>query len=1093
MYFSPARSSSRSLWLTPALASILFCSGLCSLVYQTVWLREFRLIFGGAAPAAAAVLAVFMAGLGLGGWWFGRLIERVVFPFRFYVKLEIAIAVTAMSSPYLLHAARTLYIMTGGMQTLGTTGATLVQILMTVLVLGPSCFMMGGTLPAAMKFAQRDDDPRRSTTAFFYAVNVAGAVTGAAISTFWLLGAAGNQGTLSMAGLLNAGLAGVAWLIALAVEGKVVPQTIDVPEIPEIADAMPVAQQAPPAFVLAAAFVSGFSFFIIELLWYRVSAPLLGGSVYSFGLVLCVALAGMGLGGFLYSILLKRREPCIEAFVLVSALQAVTVILPAVLGDSFAFGSLVVNYVTRGFGFGSLVAGWAVIMMAIAFLPSLIAGIQFPLLVSLLGRGNVGVGRELGRAYLSNTAGAILGSLLGGFVLIPVLGLRNCWYAVAGLIGLMPVVAIFVLNSQRRAASAGAPLHRGILRASYATLAAGLAAVLLTPGPSSVWFHTAIGYGRIAALPNTPGKLEEWKRDTLRSHVESFDGRETSVAVMNKDQYTLLTNGKADGSALGDAATQVMLGLTGAALHPNPKRACVIGLGTGTTVGWLADVPGMEHVDAIEIEQRMQDLARRFAPVNHNAMDHPKITHVVGDAREFLVTGGPGYDLIVSEPSNPYRAGVASLYTREFYRSVRERLNEDGILCQWVQGYEALPETIDTVIATLGKEFTKVEIWNTMHNDLLLVASASDRPWDTDRLRARIRQEPFATALRRLWFTDTAEGFLTHCLANQDFTHRLAQASDTVNTDDLNVLEFSYARSIGRDNSNNAFEYRQKAYNKDQMLPKLHGKPLDEETLGRELLSSLWSCSHLVSHFSTHKDTAQAPSVVRMTEAFEANAQKNNALFEQICTEVQPKTLQERWLLTVNRAIHGSKQAVESLHEMEPIFPEDVALLRTGYAFALHDYPTARRAIISVSDLLRRSAWVDTGLLQPTLALAEPLSSNVTQAASQDAQALYHALRNPFLAGVGDTMRLTALTGVSGHLNDAARLDMIEAWGPYFPWQGLPLALRTGTYMTTRDPRLAQALAELQQFIEGGGELPKPKSAPPPPPAKPRQETAAVR
>ncbi|MDB6118697.1 MAG: Spermidine synthase, partial [Verrucomicrobiaceae bacterium] len=778
------------------------------------------------------------------------------------------------------------------------------------------------------------------------------------------------------------------------------------------------------------------------------------------------------------------------AFVLVSTLQAVTVILPAVLGDGFAFGSLVVNYVTRGFGFASLVGGWVVIMMAMAFLPSLIAGIQFPLLVSLLGRGNAGVGRELGRAYLSNTAGAIAGSLLGGFVLIPTLGLLTCWYVVAGLIGLMPVAAMMVLNRNQRLQRAKQPVHQGTLRASYLALAAGMAAVLLSPGPSSVWFHTPIGYGRTTALPNTPEKLEEWKRSIRRSHVESFDGRETSVAVMNNDQYILLTNGKADGSALGDAATQVMLGLTGAALHPNPKRACVIGLGTGTTVGWLADVPGMQHVDAIEIEKHMQDLAKHFTAVNRNAMNHPKVNHVVGDAREFLVTGGEGYDLIVSEPSNPYRAGVASLYTQEFYRSVRERLNEDGILCQWVQGYEALPETIDTVIATLGREFPKVEIWNTMHNDLLLVASVSNRPWDADHLRSRIKEEPFATALRRLWSTDSAEGFFAHCLANEDFTRRLANAAPLVNTDDLNVLEFSYARSIGRDNSNNAFEYRQKAYSKDQMLPKLRGKPLEEEMLGHELLSCLWVSSHVVGSFLPHRGSPPPASVTRMKEAYEAHLNKNNAAFERICSEMPLKTLQERWLVTVHRAVRGDARAQENLKEMEPLFPENVALLRTGYAFARQDYPAARRALINACAELRRSAWVDTGLLQPTLSLAEPLSSSLTQAVSADAQALYHAVRKPFLAGVGDDMRLTALTGVAGHLNDQARLDMIDAWGPHFPWRGLPLAIRTGTYLTTKDPRLSQALAEMQAFLDGGGELPKPAK---PAPDKSVKETASAR
>ncbi len=1083
---------SRPVWLHSALAAILFSSGLCALVYQTVWLREFRLIFGGAAPAAAAVMAVFMGGLGLGGWWFGKLIERVRFPFRFYARLEIAIAVAAMATPYLLKTARSLYIATGGVQALGGAGATLVQILSTLLVLAIPCFLMGGTLPAAMKFAQRDDDPRRSTTAFFYAINVAGAVTGAALGTFWLLGTVGNQATLTLAGLVNAALAGAAWLISSSCERDREPKSLVIPEIPEAAGSA-MRHPAPVPFVLAAAFVSGFTFFVIELLWYRISAPLLGGSVYSFGLILCVALAGMGVGGLLYSWLVRHHEPSMEDFVLVSALQAATVILPEVMGDDFAFGALVTNYLTRGFGFGPLVAGWTLIVTGLAFLPSLIAGIQFPLLVSLLGRGNTGVGRELGRAYLCNTAGAILGSLLGGFVFIPMLGLRHCWLAVAAMIGLMPIIAMLVLYRLRSGGAGGAVPRQGGVRAAALILVAAVAAVLLTTGPTSVWFHFPIGYGRTLSLPNTPEKLEEWKRTVRRSHIQSFDGRETSVSVMCNDQYLLLTNGKADGSSLGDAATQVMLGLTGAALHPNPKRACVIGLGTGTTVGWLAGVPGIEHVDCVEIEERMQDMARLFTPVNRSAMSNPKVRQVVGDAREFLVTPGESYDLIVSEPSNPYRAGVAALYTREFYRSVRERLNTGGILCQWVQGYEATPESINMVLATLGQEFPKVELWNTFQNDLLIVASLSEKPWNADLLRTRLKEEPLATAARRLWFTDSAEGFLAHCLANQEFTRGIAGSSHTAfNTDDLNLLEFSYARNIGKVISGNALSYREKAYAQNQMLPQVTGR-LDEELLGRELLSCLWSCSHRVEQYLPRQGQTPPPSVARMREAFEARAQGRSDVFEQICAQVPPRTVQERWAVTTNRAIHGSQDAPVSLKDMEPLFPEDVALLKVAWAYARRDYPTTRRAFIAACQTLHQSAWVDITLLEQTLALADALSSpNLTHAAPEDAKALFQALHEPFLAGNGDDMRLNALTVVSGHVDDTTRLEMIKAWGPDYPWRALPLALRASTYMSTHDPRLGQAMEEFQEFIDGGGELPKPRTAPATaPPSPPPPGTAA--
>src|SRR5262249_38963861 len=150
----------------------------------------------------------------------------------------------------------------------------------------------------------------------------------------------------------------------------------------------------------------------------------------------------------------------------------------------------------------------------------------------------------------------------------------------------------------------------------------------------------------------------------------------------------LLVNGKSDGNTIADAPTQVMLGLIGAAFHPNPRRALVVGLGTGETAGWLAQVPSIERVDVVELEPSVVHVAALCAPVNGNALANPKVHLIFGDAREFLLTTANTYDVIASEPSNPYRAGTASLFTREFYDAVAARLTAQGVFAQWVQAYE---------------------------------------------------------------------------------------------------------------------------------------------------------------------------------------------------------------------------------------------------------------------------------------------------------------------------------------------------------------------------------------------------------------------
>ncbi|MDB6005120.1 MAG: spermine/spermidine synthase family protein, partial [Prosthecobacter sp.] len=918
---APASSLSRVRMTQLALALILMLSGFCSLVYQTVWLREFRLVFGGAAPAAAAVMAVFMGGLGFGGKLFGSWVERVGRPFRFYARLEVGIAIAAVASPMMLGLARSLYLKTGGTAGMGLGPATCLQLLMTVLVLGAPCFLMGGTLPAAMKFAQRDDDPRRSTTAFFYGINIAGAVSGALLSTFWLLPTLGNKGALTVAVLANLGIALAAGAISMFQE-KEPRQPTPVSELPQEET---VVAKAPAAFVLAAAFMSGFTFFVAELVWYRISTPLLGGSVYGFGLVLCVVLAGMGIGGLLYALILKKAEPSIAGFTIVSALQAFAILLPFALGDRIAHLALILNDSLRGIGLGEMAMGWAVVMGTLAFLPSLLSGIQFPLLVSLLGRGNAGVGQQLGRAYLWNTFGSITGSLLGGFLLVPLLGLKGCWLLSALLVAAMSAASL-ALQIRRQEGEAGSIASRFNWNGRFA-LAALVACGFFafgTTGPTAVWMHSPIGYGRVSPQEyRTALGLETWRRSAQSSLIQAYDGRETSVAVVGGSQYSFLTNGKSDGSAIGDAATQVMLGITGAILHPNPKNACVVGLGTGTTAGWLADVPGMQHVDVLELEEEIRKVAKFFDPVSRNAMQHPRINNITGDAREFLLTKGENYDLIVSEPSNPCRAGVANLYTREFYRNASQRLTKDGIFCQWLQGYEVDPDTITTVIATLRQVFPKVEIWATQSTDMLLVCSNDEKPWRLDSVRQRVKLEPMAEALRRLWKTDSAEGFLTGCLANSDYCTALAASCKTVNTDDMNLLEFSFARSVAKQ-ANCSFDLARAATRAGCYLPKVDAAVDMPRYLGERLHmpGRLWESA------SAEMLPADAPAEVRARVASMKLFWKQNYAGYLAAPMPAAPVLADHVLQAIAKARTGAPDALAAIHAIESLSATDAHFLR---------------------------------------------------------------------------------------------------------------------------------------------------------------------
>lgn len=260
-----------------------------------------------------------------------------------------------------------------------------------------------------------------------------------------------------------------------------------------------------------------------------------------------------------------------------------------------------------------------------------------------------------------------------------------------------------------------------------------------------------------------------------------------------------IVNGKSDGSTRGDAGTQVMGGLIGSALHPRAERALVIGLGTGSTAGWLAAVPTMKRVDVVEIEPEVIRVAGECAAVNRDVLRRTNVVVTIADARESLLTSRATYDVIFSEPSNPYRAGVASLFTAEFYAAVASRLGRNGIFLQWVQAYDIDNETVRTIYATLGSVFPHITTWHTGPGDLLLSASAEPIAFDADVLRRRLAAEPYRSAMHVAWRVEDLEGFLSRHIANPGLAAALGAQSSRRNTDDRTLIEFDFERSVGRD------------------------------------------------------------------------------------------------------------------------------------------------------------------------------------------------------------------------------------------------------------------------------------------------------
>src|SRR5438094_1029832 len=415
----------------PLVALLLVGAGFCALVYEVAWLRMLRLVFGVSTAASAAVLAIFLGGLGLGGLLLGRRAERARSPLRLYADLETGVAVAAAATPLLLAVVARLYVLLGGTAVLGLAGATVLRLALAVVVLGLPAVLMGGTLPAAVRAVERGADAGRRRTGLLYGANTLGAVGGSLYATFLALELLGTNLTVWSASLLNL-------VVALAARLLVARPGAPAAAPPESPEPAPTGA-APVALVLVAAAVVGFAFLLMELVWYRMLAPLLGGSTFTFGLILAVALLGIGLGGAAYAFWSGNRQATRAGFALTCSLEAAAIAIPFALGDRIAVLANLLRAVGAE-GFGGYVFGWTIVTTIVVFPAAVIAGIQFPLLISLLGSGRDDVGHQVGLAYAWNTAGAIAGSLAGGFGLLPLLTAPGTWRLVVILLALTSIV-----------------------------------------------------------------------------------------------------------------------------------------------------------------------------------------------------------------------------------------------------------------------------------------------------------------------------------------------------------------------------------------------------------------------------------------------------------------------------------------------------------------------------------------------------------------------------------------------------------------------------------------------------------------------------
>lgn len=681
---------------------LFIASGFAGLIYESIWTHYLKLFLGHAAYAQSVVLAVFMGGLAAGAAFCSRFSARLVNPLAGYALVEAAVGLAAFAF-HPLFVSLTDWSYASLLPGLGHEWLALgAKLALACLLILPQSVLLGMTFPLmSAGLARAHPSVAGESVAMLYFTNSLGAAAGVLASGFVLIAWVGLPGTLRVAGMLNLAIAAVVWLLARPAHHA---------PLKTLASG----QESVGRLLLGVAFLTGLASFVYEISWIRMLSLVLGASTHSFELMLSTFILGLALGG----LAVRRRvdtvaEPArLLGWVQLAMALAALATLP-LYNFSFSLMEGLMNGLARSeagyFLFNIAGAGLAALVMLPA---TFCAGMTLPLLTGALLRRGAGEA-AIGRVYAANTLGAIAGVVLAVHAGLPLLGLKGTLIAgalVDAALGLALLGGLAPRRQVRFAAAASAALF----------LAAGLAFELdankMTAG---VFRHGELESSRDAAI------------------LFKKDGKTATVHLVKYAEATSLrTNGKSDGSINLDAqgergSDEITMVLTGAlplALAPAAKNAAVIGIGTGLTTHTLLQSLTIERVETIEIESAMAEASRGFLPRNSGAFADPRGAILIDDAKTFFSTHDRRYDLIISEPSNPWVSGVASLFTREFYRRIRGHLNAGGLLVQWFQLYEIDPSLVASVMRALGEEFPHYAVFAASDHDLLIVASDAPVP-----------------------------------------------------------------------------------------------------------------------------------------------------------------------------------------------------------------------------------------------------------------------------------------------------------------------------------------------------------------------------
>jgi spermidine synthase len=659
------------------LSVVFFLSGTASVLFETLWFRVGGLALGHSAWASNIVLASFMAGLAAGNAIAARRGLPLRRPLYLYAAIEAVVGLTGVAIVALLPASSPIL---GRLFAPALASAWMVNLLrLTVafaVMLVPAT-AMGLTLPlVAQALTSRDSNFGR-VLGRLYGWNTLGGMAGALLGELWLIGWLGLRGTALAAGALNLAAAALALLLARHRQGGVAE-----------APAAPIARSlgARSWRLLGAAFLAGATLLALEVVWFRFLQLFVYGSSFIFAVMLAVVLLGIGAGGVIAARWLGRDPRAHRFAPLVALLAGISVHISYAVLEPRADGP---SYIT-----GNTAAALS-LFLRLMLPASLLSGLLFPLL-GAAERQECGEAAEAaGKLTLANTLGAMVGSLLAGFVLLPRLGMEKALFASMLAYGLVACLAI-------PPASEAARHRRGVLAAASVLFV--VAAALYPFGLMRRHFIPSV-LARYKPADAELLAVREGLTETVMYLQGSFRGQPL--------HHRLMTNGHSMSATTYRGRRYMKLYAYWAmAVNPNARKALLISYGIGTTAKALTDTRQLESIDVVDVSREILELGPLAFPGTRPPLDDPRVRVHVEDGRFFLQTSDQSFDLITAEPPPLRGAGITNLYSREYFRLVRDRLRKGGVVTYWLPVNQLWLSETKAVMRGFCDAFPDCTLWN---------------------------------------------------------------------------------------------------------------------------------------------------------------------------------------------------------------------------------------------------------------------------------------------------------------------------------------------------------------------------------------------